>query len=97
MDNKSRRPWTAMLCKEQNKKSALRSTVTFNFVKKINSRIQPYSKTEKSWKFYANYQCENESTKQLLYSYKQSNIPSHSFFPNWIYLAQCETTHAFNY
>lgn len=30
--------------------------------------------------FYANYQCENESTKQVLYSYKQSNMPPDSFF-----------------
>lgn len=30
--------------------------------------------------FYANYQRENESTKQVLYSYKQSNMPPDSFF-----------------
>lgn len=30
--------------------------------------------------FYANYQCENESTKQVLYFYKQSNMPPDSFF-----------------
>lgn len=62
--------------KNRIKKSALRSIETFHFVsKKTSSESNHCPKQE----FYANCQCENESTKQALYSYMQSNIPPDSF------------------
>lgn len=73
---------TLSYAKNRIKKSVLKKhkNIQFCFKKIKIRRIQPFCKNRKELGFYANYQHEDKSTKQLLHFYKQSNMPPEFFF-----------------
>lgn len=73
---------TLSYAKNRIKKSTLKSIKTFNFVlkKNKNQKNSTILQNRKELEFYANYQCEDKSTNQLLHSYKQFSMPPEFFF-----------------